>query len=106
MIRPARPPAPRHADRAGGHAPFPTGVVPVEPTHYQRLGVAEDCTGAELAIAWHRATSAGQTAPDLRLAHAVLADAARRAVYDRWLADERGASERQPWIRRLLRRRG
>ena len=32
----------------------PTGVLPIEPTHYQRLGLPEDCTLTELQIAWMR----------------------------------------------------
>ena len=101
--------------------PVATGVLPIEPTHYQRLGLPEDCTATELDIAWmrieptlprplsvaeRRDLSADRVeerrAEDRRLAHAVLADPARRAVYDAWLAREREAQK--SWINRLLRR--
>lgn len=102
--------------------------LPFEPTHYQRLGLAEDCTEAEIEIAWHRvsadllpplppaerlkpqaasagaadeARSAQRRADDRRLAHAVLSDPARRAVYDAWLARERAARPPQGWLTRL-----
>ena len=97
------------------------GVLPIEPTHYQRLGLAEDCTATELQIAWLRIEptlppplsvverrdlpadrSDQHRAEDRRLARAVLGDAARRAVYDAWLVREREA--RKSWVNRLLRR--
>lgn len=99
----------------------PTGVLPIEPTHYQRLDLPEDCTATELQIAWLRTEptlpppltplqrrdlpadrSDTHRAEDRRLAHAVLSDPARRAVYDTWLAREREAQK--SWITRLLRR--
>ena len=99
----------------------PTGVLPIEPTHYQRLGMPEDCTLTELQIAWMRIEptlpppltplqrrdlpedrSEAHRAEDRRLAFAVLSDPARRAVYDAWLAREREAQK--SWINRLLRR--
>ena len=97
------------------------GVLPIEPTHYQRLGLTEDCTPTELQIAWLRIEptlppplsvaerrdlptdrSDPHRAEDRRLARAVLGDPARRAVYDAWLVREREA--RQSWVSRLLRR--
>ncbi|MFM2348343.1 MAG: hypothetical protein RL654_3096 [Pseudomonadota bacterium] len=103
--------------------------LPFEPTHYQRLGLAEDCTEAEIEIAWHRvsadlppprpdvqrlkppassgvaaaeaARTAQRRADDRRLAHAVLSDPARRAVYDAWLVRERTARSPQGWLARL-----
>ena len=111
----------RSAEGAVAGLPVPTGVLPIEPTHYQRLGLSEDCTATELGIAWlrieptlprplsvveRRDLSADRVeerrAEDRRLAHAVLADPARRAVYDAWLARERAASV--SWVSRLLRR--
>jgi len=99
----------------------PTGVLPIEPTHYQRLGLPEDCTLTELQIAWMRIEPTlpppltplqrrdlpeGRTeerrAEDRRLARVVLGDPARRAVYDAWLARERAAPK--SWVKRLLRR--
>ncbi|MDZ7858878.1 hypothetical protein [Sphaerotilus sp.] len=99
----------------------PTGVLPIEPTHYQRLGLPEDCTLTELQIAWMRIEpilpppltllqrrdlpedrSETHRAEDRRLAFAVLSDPARRTVYDAWLAREREAQK--SWINRLLRR--
>ena len=103
----------------------PTGVLPIEPTHYQRLGLPEDCTAVELQIAWLRTEptlppaltplqrrdlsaspatdrSDAHRAEDRRLAHAVLVDPARRAVYDAWLLRERAAQ--RSWLSRLLRR--
>jgi hypothetical protein len=97
------------------------GGLPIEPTHYQRLGLSEDCTATELEIAWMRIeptlppplTLAQRRdlpadrgvlgrAEDRRLACAVLGDPARRAVYDAWLARERAVPP--SWINRLLRR--
>lgn len=97
-----------------------SGVLPIEPTHYQRLGLPEDCTATELQIAWlrieptlpppltpreRRDLPADRTevrrAEDRRLARAVLGDPARRAVYDAWLARERAVPK--SWIKRLLR---
>ena len=111
----------RRASGAPAAPAAPTGVLPIEPTHYQRLDLPEDCTDAELAIAWMRIEPTlpppltplqrrdlpaergeAHRAEDRRLAHAVLADPARRAVYDAWLARERAA--RQSWLSRLLRR--
>lgn len=99
----------------------PTGVLSIEPTHYERLGVPEDCTATELGITWLRIEPTlprplsvaerrdlpadrveQRRAEDRRLAHAVLADPARRAVYDAWLARERTAPK--SWLKRLLRR--
>jgi curved DNA-binding protein CbpA len=95
--------------------------LPTEPTHYQCLGLSEDCTATELEIAWLRTVPAlpppltplerrdlpadrgdARRAESLRLAYAVLADPARRVVYDAWLARERAAPK--TWINRLLRR--
>lgn len=111
----------RSAEGEVAGPPVPTGVLPIEPTHYQRLGLPEDCTATELGIAWmrieptlprplsvaeRRDLSADRVeerrAEDRRLAHAVLGDPARRAVYDAWLARERAASV--SWVSRLLRR--
>jgi hypothetical protein len=97
-----------------------SGVLPIEPTHYQRLGLPEDCTETEVRIAWmrieptlpppltpleRRDLPADRTdtrrAEDRRLARAVLGDPARRAVYDAWLARERAVPK--SWIKRLLR---
>ena len=98
-----------------------SNVLPTEPTHYQRLGLPEDCTATELQIAWMRIEPTlpppltllerrdlpadrtdARRAEDRRLARAVLGDPARRAVYDAWLARERAVPP--SWINRLLRR--
>ena len=112
----------RRAAAAGAALPLvPTGVLSIEPTHYQRLDLPEDCTATEVQIAWLRIAptlppplTLGQRrdlpaergevhrAEDRRLAHAVLTDPARRAVYDAWLARERAAQT--SWLSRLLRR--
>ncbi|MBP8271865.1 MAG: hypothetical protein KAX42_08325 [Sphaerotilus sp.] len=95
-------------------------VLPIEPTHYQCLGLSEDCTVTEMQIAWGRieptlpppltplerrdlpADRTGtRRAEDHRLACAVLGDPARRAVYDAWLARERAVPK--SWLKRLLR---
>ena len=47
-------PAAASSAPAPAPAPVPAGVLPIEPTHYQRLGLPEDCTEAEIEIAWHR----------------------------------------------------
>lgn len=93
-------------------------AFPIElltPTHYARLGVAETADLAEIEAAWARLRPLpGRTADDggravqavawpqpgvlenaaLRtrqreIAHAVLIEPRRRAVYDRWLAEHR-----------------
>jgi hypothetical protein len=93
-------------------------AFPIElltPTHYARLGVAETAGLAEIAAAWARLRPPpGRVAVDderglqsvawpqpgvletaaLRtrqreIAHAVLIDPRRRAIYDRWLAEHR-----------------
>lgn len=120
---------PAAAPSSAPTAAIATGAgLPFESTHYQRLGLAEDCTEAEIEIAWHRvsadllpplppaerlkpqaasagaadeARSAQRRADDRRLAHAVLSDPARRAVYDAWLARERAARPPQGWLTRL-----
>ncbi len=103
--------------------PFPIALL--MPTHYARLGVAEGASTAEIEAAWRRlrppgSDAAGHTAhrsqtlqalpwpqgaalesPAVRarqreLAHAVLADPVRRAVYDRWLAEHRSAITQAP----------
>lgn len=106
-------------------APVPSGSVrprvgpPLHPTHYECLGLEESATAQRIDQAWsdwqarhpglppHPESTASpqpgghaQTA----LAHAVLSDPARRAVYDRWLAAEREADrlalKRQTWWRK------
>lgn len=121
-------PAAASSAPAPAPAPVPAGVLPIEPTHYQRLGLPEDCTEAEIEIAWHRvaagllpprppgerlkppAASAGTAeearteqmrSDDRRLARAVLGDPVRRAVYDAWLARERAARPPQGWMSKL-----
>lgn len=85
------------------------------PTHYARLGVAERADAAEIEAAWARlrpppGRDAAVDEPGLQsvawpqpgvletaalrtrqreVAHAVLTDPRRRAVYDRWLAEHR-----------------
>ncbi len=104
------------------------GLVPLHPTHYERLRVAENASPAAIDAAWQAclarwptlhtpparpepslALPGVQDAPALeqaalRLAFAVLRDPGRRAVYDTWLARERDAaalaSARQRWWRR------
>lgn len=105
---PAAPKRRRSAAAPVGPAENATGLVPFEPTHYQCLGLAEDCTAAEVDLAWHRLVHArpvgsAEMAADQRLAHAVLSDPARRLVYDRWLAIERAALAPPPvsWLARL-----
>ncbi|MGY0196581.1 hypothetical protein ACWA7J_16060 [Leptothrix sp. BB-4] len=107
------------AERGGGDdalLPFPAALV--TPTHYARLGVTETASAAEIAAAWQRLRPPGSDAeghtalraatlnalpwpqgsaletPQVRarqreLAHDVLSDPVRRAVYDRWLAEHR-----------------
>lgn len=98
----------RAAAAPAGPAENATRLVPFEPTHYQCLGLSEDCTQAEVDLAWHRLVHArpvgsGEMAADQRLAHAVLSDPARRLVYDRWLAMERAAlaPPSVSWLARL-----
>ena len=96
----------------------------LKPTHYARLGLAEDADAAAIEAAWlrlrrppsHRA-DAGPTGASLEVvawpqpgldespavrarqrevAHAVLSDPGRRAVYDRWLAEHRRGVKRSP----------
>ncbi|MDP4302430.1 J domain-containing protein [Leptothrix discophora] len=98
--------------------PFPVALL--MPTHYARLGVSEQASSAEIETAWRRLRPPGSEAeghtaqrsqtlqalpwpqgatlesPAVRarqreLAHAVLVDPVRRAVYDRWLATHRSA---------------
>lgn len=89
---------------------LPGGHVPPHPSHYERLGVPEDADVAQIDAAW-RALAPGlpphdPLAPSLvtpgteespalraaavRLAYAVLCHPGRRAVYDQWLATQRG----------------
>ncbi len=103
--------------------PFPIALL--MPTHYARLGVAEGASTAEIEAAWRRLRPPGSQAaghnahrsqtlqalpwpqgatlesPAVRarqreLAHAVLADPLRRAVYDRWLDEHRSAITQAP----------
>jgi hypothetical protein len=114
--------------------PFPVALI--TPTHYARLGVTEQASPAEIAAAWQRLRPPGSEAegegarraanlhalpwpqgaalesPQVRarqreLAHDVLSDPVRRAVYDRWLAEHRsllvgGASAGTGWAAWML----
>ncbi len=94
------------------------------PTHYARLGLAEDADAAAIEEAWQRlrpppslsaevdevraslkamawpqpglAESPAIRARQRELAYAVLSDPARRTVYDRWLAEHRSRITRPP----------
>jgi hypothetical protein len=91
--------------------PFPIELL--TPTHYARLGVSESAKVAEIEAAWARLRPPPGRAGEARglqavawpqpgvletaalrtrqreIAHAVLTDPRRRAVYDRWLAEHR-----------------
>jgi hypothetical protein len=94
------------------------------PTHYARLGLAEDADAAAVEDAWQRLRppAVRDVAPDeagaslkavawpqpglsdtpvvrsrqREVAYTVLSDPGRRAVYDRWLAEHRGRITRPP----------
>lgn len=80
------------------------GWLPINPTHYERLGVNEAADATEigdtiaralakatpLALAEAPDAQVPQTDRDWQLACEVLADPLRREVYDRYLARERG----------------
>jgi hypothetical protein len=94
------------------------------PTHYARLGLAENADAAAIEAAWLRlrppATRGAQSDPagaslqavawpqpglteppqvrarQRAVAYAVLSVPARRAVYDHWLAEHRGRITRAP----------
>jgi curved DNA-binding protein CbpA len=106
---------------AGGPAP----LLSPHPTHYERLGLAENASLAEIEAAWLALAPglppADPHAPSLvtpgttetpalraaamRLAYAVLGNAQRRAVYDRWLASSRAATRLRWWQRLPFMRR-
>ena len=106
---------------AGGPAP----LLAAHPTHYERLGLAENASLAEIEAAGQALIPglppADPFAPSLvtpgttetpalraaavRLAYAVLANAQRRAVYDRWLASTRAAARPRWWQRLPFMRR-
>jgi DnaJ-class molecular chaperone len=93
---------------AGGPAPW----LQPHPTHYERLGLPENASAAHVEAAWQLlgrglpprdplapslVTPGAVETPALRaaalyLAHAVLSDPRRRAVYDAWLAAQRHAA--------------
>jgi hypothetical protein len=76
---------------------LPLGMLPLHPTHYERLGVAEHTDQVQLDQLPRPALAEQQ------LAWAVLSDPLRREVYDRYLARERGrlaALQPQPFWRR------
>lgn len=96
--------------------------LPAHPTHYERLGVPETATAGEIHAAWQAMAPTlppeQPMAPNLvtpgvvetealraaavRLAYRVLSQPGRRAVYDRWLAAERGAQQAaRGWWQRL-----
>jgi hypothetical protein len=86
------------------------GWLPIHPTHYERLGVAEGTDSTEigdtisralakatpLALAQSPDAQVPQTDRDLQLACEVLSDPLRREVYDRYLARERGQAAGGP----------
>jgi len=74
------------ATRQPPRPPPGLGWLDIHPTHYQTLSLTEDATPEQLA-----ALPMPGPADDAhrRLAHAVLSDQLRRAVYDAWLARER-----------------
>jgi curved DNA-binding protein CbpA len=78
-------------------------VLPLHPTHYDRLGLAEDASLD--AVRQAVAALAAQAPVERQLAAAVLSDPLRRAVYDRYLARERAVlaaqQRRLGWRRRL-----
>jgi hypothetical protein len=64
--------------------------LPLDPTHYALLGLAEDADATAIAAALRqRPLDPPALAADRRLAAEVLTDPLRRAVYDAWLARER-----------------
>jgi hypothetical protein len=102
--------------------------VPLHPSHYERLGLAEDADAEQVEAATLRAaapadapaappcaipgTGTGTAAAvmrrtpgpgaderELAIARAVLSDPLRRAVYDAWLLRERQAARRSHWGR-------
>jgi hypothetical protein len=99
------------------------GPVPLHPTHYERLGLPESASAEQVQAAWQAleptlppfdpmapslitpgtVETPALRAAALRLAHQVLGHPGRRAVYDRWLAQQR-AAQRGRWWQRLWRR--
>lgn len=97
-------------------------LLPLHPTHYERLGLPETAVPAQVQAAWEVLASGlpptepmspslvtpGTTetpalrAAAIRLAYRVLSHPGRRAVYDRWLAVQR--TQGAGWWQRLKRR--
>jgi hypothetical protein len=79
---------------------LPLGMLPLHPTHYERLGVAEHADALQLGQLPRPALA------ELQLAWAVLSDPLRREAYDCYLARERdrlAALQPHPfWRRRPL----
>jgi hypothetical protein len=118
-VRPTRPATGRSGEPGGA---FSVAKDLLHPTHYERLGVPADADDVTLSEAYRQAAaddtdaaSAGAPAPwphpgvpenaatrqrQVQLAYQVLQDRERRAVYDRWLAQEQqrlqAASRRWP----------
>lgn len=121
-VRPTRPAAGRSGEPGGA---FSVAKDLLHPTHYERLGVPADADDVTLSEAYRRAAAdeAGTGSTDaaappwphpglpenaatrqrqLQLAYQVLQDRERRAVYDRWLAQEqqRQQATQRRWPRR------
>jgi DnaJ-class molecular chaperone len=95
-------------------------LLPLHPTHYERLGLPETAPPAEVQAAWEALApglppeepmapslvTPGVTetpalqASAIRLAYRVLSHPGRRAVYDRWLAAQR--AEGTGWWQRVM----
>lgn len=73
--------------------------VPLDPTHYALLGLAEDASESAIEAAALRPLADPAQAAARQLALAVLRDPLRRPVYDAWLARERR------WLERVAPRR-
>jgi hypothetical protein len=97
-----------HLVSMGADAPWQPGLrrpgPPLEPTHYQMLGVGEQVVAADIAAAVERFQAVAIGDPKGALAIAVLTDPWRRKGYDAYLHREREALV-QAELRRRLRRR-
>lgn len=83
----------------------PVTVLPLSPTHYDVLDLAESASAEAVRQAVTTLGSRAHSTPERRLASAVLSDPLRRAVYDAYLQRERTAlaeqQRRLDWRKRL-----